>query len=357
MSARTARVSGGGQKRVLYLDFLRAVAPIFVVFIHTAVTLGGQTPRIHVIQEFGRWAVPIFFMISGSLLLNPKKEFSIGTFYRKNVKRLVIALVVWLVLYSCFFTFTGDYEGMRTYYLGFNFFSGCSYHLWFLIAMIGVYILMPLLRPICRERKLLGYAVIAGIIACFALPFLDTIIRMLAFVTDNPFLTGYVNGGMLFGKLGSEVLATFSLVLYFLLGYFLATEEFTKKMRWFIYGLGVVGGIVSLLWIYVGEKIMGIPIASSYYSLSVLCFSGALFLAARYGFEKVKKLPWIVGFMAKNSFGVYLCHLAIVIIFTEKIGWFNDSAMMIIAASLAVYLISLIISWLLSKIPLVRKIV
>lgn len=361
MVARKARVSGGGKTvaekpRIVYFDILRAVAPLFVVFIHAAVTFHSHSLKIHFVQEIGRWAVPIFFMISGALLLDPKKPFDIKKFYLKNIKRLVIALVFWVLVYATLFMFFGDRTENHAYYFGLNMMGGNAYHLWFMFSLIAVYVLMPILRCISRDEKVLGYSVLMGVIVCFALPLIDSIIRIIAYTTNCRFLMGYVDGGLFFEKISWE-LRTFSLVVYFLLGYFLAKWDFSKKMRWAIYGLGIVSWLVDFLWIIVGERVLHMESAANYYFLPVLCFSAAIFLFARYATAKVKKLPWILSFMAKHSFGVYLCHLAILLFFLKKIEVFDNGVLMMLLGTLATYVLSLILSWLMSLIPVVKKVV
>ena len=356
MSAKTIAKSGGGQDRVVYFNILRAIAPIFVVFIHAAVTFDAQTTKIHFFQEFGRWAVPIFFMISGALLLNPKKEMSLKALYKKNIRHMLVALLAWSVFYAILFAFFDDKEGSKAHLLGYNIFGGGAYHMWFLFSLLAIYIILPFLRNIVTNKKLFGYSLFVGLIICFALPFVDTIIEIIAHLIDSHFLLGYIGGGSLFSKISVE-LRLFSLAFYFLFGYFLATENFDKKMRWTIYGLGIASAAVDLAWVVVGERVVGMASTANYYFLPVLLMSGALFLAVRYMFARIKRTPKIIGFMAKHSFGIYLSHLAILIFVVDKWGIIGSGLPMIIVGTLIAYLISLVISWTLSKIPVLRKVV
>ncbi len=80
-----------------YIDRLRVAACVAVVLIH--VTLGSLdtlTPFTavwwvgHWICLVSQWAVPVFVMISGALLLNPNygAADSLSVFYRKRVRRI-----------------------------------------------------------------------------------------------------------------------------------------------------------------------------------------------------------------------------------------------------------------------------
>ena len=357
MSAKTQKQSGGGQKRVLYFDVLRAIAPIFVVFIHAVVTFRPQNTTNHVIQEFGRWAVPIFFMISGALLINPKKKFDTKTFYLKNIKRLVVCLFAWSAIYALLYTFCNpDRTTSMAYSLSFGIAGGYSYHMWFMYALIAAYIMMPLMRYICADKKMLRYVLFVGLIICLGLPLVGLSGRILAKWTGNQLLMGYAEGGFLVEKVSSR-LSSFTMLFYLPLGYYLSTEQFEKKMRWFIYALGIAGFIVELMWIQVGEQLFGVAEATTISFLPVFCVSSAIFLATRNLFQNRKKIPRILSFMAKHSFGVYLGHLVVLSFIMKRSGVFGGSIWMVLLATIATYGLSLIISWLLSKIPFLRRIV
>lgn len=75
-------------KRVGYFDILRIVSIFFVIVIHvTSVGLRlceTATPTWNVnwlLNSVSRWAVPVFFMVSGALFLDPRRELSIKKLY------------------------------------------------------------------------------------------------------------------------------------------------------------------------------------------------------------------------------------------------------------------------------------
>ena len=95
------------KQRILYLDFLRCLAICFVVVLHSiASTL--VNPEFYqcstwylcmLINPFVRTGVPLFFMISGYLLLRRPNTEHIGDFYRHNIPKLVIPLTAWSLIY------------------------------------------------------------------------------------------------------------------------------------------------------------------------------------------------------------------------------------------------------------------
>ncbi len=89
------------QERWLYPDFLRAISCCFVVLIHITsfgvnnFSLGSSQYTLSIlVNSISRWAVPIFFMVSGMFLLNPNYVLTKNKLIKKVAKLLIIA-VVW----------------------------------------------------------------------------------------------------------------------------------------------------------------------------------------------------------------------------------------------------------------------
>ena len=88
--------------RINYLNSLRLLATLSVVFLHTSARLLDAREITNLDTQFGlscykytmQFGVPDFIMISGALFLNPSKEVGFGLFGRKYVKRIVSALVI-----------------------------------------------------------------------------------------------------------------------------------------------------------------------------------------------------------------------------------------------------------------------
>lgn len=138
--------------RIFYLDLLKGVSIFFVVLLHTA-ALGLSMSDIgsvvwevrNVTDSLCRFVVPVFVMISGTLLLNNNRQYHLF----KSVKRLIIPLLLWSMLYS-FMAVTYQYRMISfesvTAFLRLTFLTPT--HNWFLYMLIGIYLTVPLLRPI-----------------------------------------------------------------------------------------------------------------------------------------------------------------------------------------------------------------
>lgn len=94
-------------KRVGYFDILRIVSIFFVIVIHvTSVGLRlceTATPTWNVnwlLNSVSRWAVPVFFMVSGALFLEPSREITLKKLYKKSIFHIVVCIIVWGFFYS-----------------------------------------------------------------------------------------------------------------------------------------------------------------------------------------------------------------------------------------------------------------
>lgn len=95
--------------RLLYADGIRAYAAVSVVVIHVAADLVEWFPCLtrswwwiaNVIDTFAGPAVPLFYMLSGMLLLDPAKKEPIRTFLMKRARRVLLPWLAWGIIYLC----------------------------------------------------------------------------------------------------------------------------------------------------------------------------------------------------------------------------------------------------------------
>jgi len=92
--------------RILYPDILRILAVFAVMMIHVSASGFYTNPVqsftwqvVNFYECMVRWAVPVFVMVSGIFLLNPQKEITLSKLYRKNIFRIVMALITWGLFY------------------------------------------------------------------------------------------------------------------------------------------------------------------------------------------------------------------------------------------------------------------
>ena len=146
--------------RVTYFDWMRGAATYAVVMLH----MFNKMLTDHTVGELGvpmviawtelqllltRWAVPVFLMITGALLLDPKREIGWDKVGR-YVGRMLAVLLVFCPVYTCMsaraVTPAAIVDG-----LGKALTQGSWDHLWYVYALIGLYLLTPLLAAYVRQ--------------------------------------------------------------------------------------------------------------------------------------------------------------------------------------------------------------
>lgn len=151
-------------KKIDYnLEVLRVVACVFVVLIHISNVYCRSFPEIStasyvfsvIIDAISRMGVPIFFMISGALIIGSQVDI------KKNLKRTLVftmILFVWTVIYIVWNYF---YIG-RTYDFANFFYEPSKRHLWYLYALVGLYFAIPLIQTLFQNlsKELEKYFVI-----------------------------------------------------------------------------------------------------------------------------------------------------------------------------------------------------
>ena len=102
-------------QRIDYLDVLRGIATILVIFIHVSSSnwygyIGSTNWYFFSFYEsISRFAVPIFFMISGAMLLSPEKEITFPYIFKK-IFRMIIFLIFWELMYALFNQRTSGFD-------------------------------------------------------------------------------------------------------------------------------------------------------------------------------------------------------------------------------------------------------
>jgi len=138
------------KEREYSFDVLRVIAMIMVIIIHVSNVYTRSFNFIDtnsylvslIFNTISRVSVPIFFMISGALLLDRKFDFKK---YKKRVLKILLLIVVWDILYLIWeYFFLGvTYDKLYNLFL-----EPYRAHLWFLYSIIILYVIQPLLKYI-----------------------------------------------------------------------------------------------------------------------------------------------------------------------------------------------------------------
>lgn len=138
------------------LDLCRICACIMVIIIHTVAVEWYSEPaafawRVYNLADMmARSAVPLFFMISGALLL-ARETLDVRRLVTKNIFHLVFLYFVWSGIYAVYaHVVLGKHKNMYDMILATV--EG-YYHLWYLPAMVMVYFALPIVHGAIHGKK------------------------------------------------------------------------------------------------------------------------------------------------------------------------------------------------------------
>jgi surface polysaccharide O-acyltransferase-like enzyme len=154
-------------------DFLRILSILAVVFIHTTTkTLEASAfalekiPITLFLNQILRFAVPLFFMISGFVLeLNYHLNENYLTYLKKRLNRIFIPYIFWSLIYY-FFVF---YKNRNPNFLETLIRGDASYQLYFIPALLILYLIFPLIHNFCKYILNKWIVIIFGLIQIVAL--------------------------------------------------------------------------------------------------------------------------------------------------------------------------------------------
>lgn len=150
--------------RVVKYDILRVVASFSIVLLHVSASYwsvvdvhGREFLVMTIYNSFTRFAVPVFFMLSGLFLVSPDRDIA-GLW--KRIMKLLVLFYVW----SAFYAFQGvavDALGgefsMEVWRASVERFIFGHVHMWFIQMLLGFYILIPVARQICAKKEIVKY--------------------------------------------------------------------------------------------------------------------------------------------------------------------------------------------------------
>ena len=150
------------------VDVLKALAIVGTVTIHASTAAYydgfGSLPWLSAIfwGTISRWAVPVFFLCSGALLLDPDRELPLRKLWGRNILHILLAMWVWAFAYKVYgllpggITPAGLWQGAKEVLLFHH-----EFHLYYLHITLLVYALLPMTRLLARaERRTVEYLLV-----------------------------------------------------------------------------------------------------------------------------------------------------------------------------------------------------
>ncbi len=272
-------------ERIPYLDYLRAIAILGIIAIHS---FGEFHPVVYAL----RFSVPLYVMLSGTLLLARPKE-SYSSFLKHRLVRLGIPLIVWSVLFAIFGKVTDMHFSWYDYFFRVIFFGQPFY---LLFVLLNLYIVTPWLQTwIQGSSKNDQYAVVGYALGLAAA----------AATLENWLLAG------------SNILPHFSFTYfiyflgYYVAGYTLSTQSVSISAAKLILGYGLSVMIVAVSAMLLLARYGAVPkayVGYDYLSFPVMLMSLCVFLILK----KLSLKPYtLITALSNASFGMYFIHMLI----------------------------------------------
>ncbi|RAP52765.1 MAG: hypothetical protein BZ138_02505 [Methanosphaera sp. rholeuAM270] len=345
-------------ERIVYADYLRVIGILSVIGIHLSLSYLSECTAFTDIwfqgalaESLTRAGVLLFIMVSGMLLLDRDEPLSKVP---ERLKRVLVPFYFWL-----FYYFMKDVlidhqllnvNSVNTFFIELmNVIidpTKISIEFWYIYMIAAFYLMLPLLYKMIKnlsEKEIEYFLVI-----WFA-------VLLLNFFKYKLYIFNYMN--LFVGPLG-----------YFILGYYL-TKKDSKYTRSKLFGLFlfIVGVIILFLSVYIPAIIAG-HTDSSYILVgniepgSCIKMIGLFIIFKNIDFKKAfgkysDKINSLVIKLAGYTYGIYLI-VNIPLDLIKDYGYFNleispfINIPIIIAVSI---LASIIILWIMNKIPILRR--
>jgi len=313
--------------RTFWIDLIRVVGAFFVVMLHTSYRVAGGPMVEEPGDAFGSpgWlvakcfirlgcvAVPLFLMVSGSLLLGRNEE--MFTFYRKRFGKVLLPFFAW----SCIFILClwGAGRGFKdgtpiTLFssIGALLSGGISGHFWFMYMLISLYLVVPFLSVFVRNasRKMLIGFLMFWFFAVVMFPIINNIAKATLNITNLANYFPFERGTVSYS------------VGFFVAGYVLRDILISK--RWMV--------IAIVVWMCLAMTPVNSYLQTTYpdssmsflfsfmgkYVLSIVSHPATLAVIAFLALRSLGDLPSIasshfgrlVSLLAPLTFGIFLCH-------------------------------------------------
>jgi surface polysaccharide O-acyltransferase-like enzyme len=338
--------------RIQYLDLIRVLSMLAVVLLHTvAGTLrsyygSSQWHFSNVLSALATASVPLFFMISGALLLASPQTASVGYTLKRRVTRVLIPFLVWSLIAVAYYLFVSwRYGGAADWNAAIDRLKHLpgrpvAIHLWFMYALIPLYILSPFMKKMVDslDRNLVIYLLSIWVFFSAVLPLVA------AFLPESyrPML-------LLDTRYNLSVMAGYA--GYFVAGYYLM--QWRRPVSKLLLGLIVIVDVVCItLGTWWKTNVTGeySEVFKTYSGLFVVVLSSALFLLCKEllrGRRLRRPSAAVVAFLAPLAFGVYLVHNLLVDFIGRQVPWWPATSIWVVivsylavlAASIAIVLV------------------
>lgn len=356
----------------LYLEIMRILACFFVIFNHTGNNgfflfsqrnWGSMQFWLYMfISVFCKFSVPLFFAISGALLLSQKNE-SMRKLWFNRIGRIATSLLAFSFIYYVAEIYIGNqvWDIPKFFFQLYD--NNWNYSYWYLYAYLQMLITLPFLRTLSKNLDNLYYYYLFVLFFFF-----NGVLPILQFLLWKDMHS--LNGNLKLGWI------TTNIVFYPLMGYFLQNrvQHIEKKgklilIMWFFNILTIV---MCCIMTYLKAKFVGECTESksqAFHNSFSMVNAACIFLTIKYFVVKYenKFSEWLKGAifaMGRCTYGIYLWHVMVLrFLGSQKIweifcNYLNINCMIsAFLVSLCVMIISFGCTMIMQKIPFLRRLV
>ena len=319
--------SASSVNRIVWLDVARTVAILSVALNH-AIWAVLPNPSVHFLHRalyasafsFSRLGVPLFLMITGTLILskpmNTPKD--VERFYKHNLLRLLLTSEIWYAIMFLVIVLpdhsrieaTATIPALIGSFIKNAFFANqiTFENMWYIPMILMLYLLMPAAIRINEEASLFKPLILAAMAVTFVISFLLPDISRTASAFGLPFSFSLVlSQGNLFSRFW----------IYIVIGRWIGNGGMNRVPGILIH-LGFVLSVVFL--VMYQEIIFTTPswFLIGYECTFILFCSLFLFEEIRRLFSKRTEPLALFTLLSKTAFGIFFLHIIIVKFF----GWF-----------------------------------
>lgn len=299
-------------ERVLFFYLLRCVAALAVITIHVIGPYRHGLGTIPIeqwlvvigINSASRWAVPVFILITGALMLSDQRAFNPRYYVQRRCSRVVVPFLFWSIFYALLSGWTTQGNSIEHTLSAIRQLGSQAtyYHLGFFYYFIPLYLVVPLfhwMRQHFDDSWLYGFVVLwlfSSVLFLF---------RVDGFWSHPLWLyVGYLPLGYLLFK---KVPLTGRTVTWFvLLG---------------LAALAVTFGMVAFNSLESGKYSVGRWL--SYKTLNVILVAAMVFILCRFISERLPlKTHKAIHFVGQYCFGIYLLP-PLFLWPMREMGWFS----------------------------------
>ena len=318
MSVRVSERMPAIHGRRLDLELMRVIACFFVIFNHTGENgffrfslCDSGSLRFWVylaVSIFCKFSVPLFFMVSGALLL--EREESLGRLWRHRIGKIALVLLAWSFFYYLDEVWLGWREFRLGDFAGQFLWGNWNLSFWYLYAYLAMLMTLPLLRKFAGSLTNREFVYLFSLAFVFSslLPVLQYLLWQENHSFNSDFQLGWVCA---------------QIFVCPLLGYFMRKRipDFWSGRRLALLWAANLGGILVTAGLTVWKASLTGMLdenhSQSFYNLfSVLnaasVFAACTYLAGRGGALRrplLRRLCALLQSMGSCTLGIYLLHL------------------------------------------------